>query len=441
MRHAILIATLLGYAAIRAADAVHFDPALRALIAKLGDDDFDAREEAEKKIRALGTEREEAFAPILKELLNAEQDAEIRKRLEKLYRTMSAFGEVDWSVEAGQIYQLPAIGSNRIFIGNKDGHLICYEVGTGKLVWQHENGGFIYKSLAAADGRVIFIRTRKDGRNDGRVFALDAQDGHELWSWQDDVRSQTFTAPIIADGAIYLGRNHDLICLDALQGTLRWSLTTPKSIVAPPSIAEGRVVFEQLGGALQCVDTKDKKLLWEFALGGQSQAGACIAGGRVFAVGGNTVFRIDLKSGEKIWESPGVGNVGVSLAAKGDRVFAAHGMTLRCLNATDGHDIWSKETGGHIYAAPAVVGDRVYVGSLNNKLTMYCLDAMDGKEFWTHCTREGGYAEPILVGRRLFVGYHSTFYCLKTGMPGPTAWPMSGGNPGRSGCNDSAPSP
>lgn len=439
MRHALLIASLLSIATIRAADTVRFDPALRVLIAQLGADNFDEREEAEKKIRALGASREEAFAPILKELLNAEQDAEVRKRLEKLYRKMSAFGEVDWRVEAGLIYQLPAICNDRVFIGNKDGNLICYEAGTGKRIWQHENGGFIYKSLAVADGRVIFIRTRKDGRNDGRVFALDAQDGHELWSWQDDVRSQSFTAPIIADGAIYLGRMNELICLDALQGTLRWSLKTLHSIVAPPTIADGRVVFDQSGRALQCVDAKSKKLLWEFAMGEQSQAGACIDNGRVFAAGGNTVFRIDLRSGEKIWESPGIGNVGVSLAAKGDRVFVAHGMALRCLNATDGHEIWAKETGGHIYAAPAVVDDRVYVGSLNNKLTLYSLDAADGKELWTHMTKEGGYAEPIVVGRRLFVGYHSTFYCLKTGMPGPSGWPMSGGNPGRSGCNDPTP--
>jgi len=126
----------------------------------------------------------------------------------------------------------------------------------------------------------------------------------------------------------------------------------------------------------------------------------------------------------------------VPLAVKGARIFAGHGQTLRCLNADDGTEIWSKDTGGHLYAAPAAVGDRVYAGSLNSKLTMYCLNAVDGKELWTHCTLEGGYAEPIVAGRRLFIGYHTKFYCLKTGANGPASWPMSGGNPSHSGCND-----
>jgi outer membrane protein assembly factor BamB len=436
---ALLLAFMLCAAVTRAAEISSVDPALRPLITKLGDDNFDVRESAEKEILALAMDREEVVAPVLKEMLIAEQDPEVRKRLDTLFKKMSAFGAVDWSVEAGQIYQLPAIYNKRIYIGNKDGTLLCYEAATGQVVWKHENGGFISPSLAAADGRVIFIRTRLDGLDDGRVFALDALDGHELWSWQDEKRAQHFTAPIIADGAIYFGRVNELVCLDALQGTLRWKLGVPNSIVAPPSIADGRVIFEQYGGKLECVAAADKKLLWEFALGTHAHAGACIDGGRVFVAGGNTVYRIGLVSGQKLWESRGNDNVSVSLAAKGERVFAAHAMTLRCLDANNGHEIWRKETGGHIFAQPAVVGDRLYAGSLNNKLTMYCLNATDGKELWTHCTEEAGYAEPILAGRRLFMGYHSKFYGLKTGMPGPAAWPMSGGNPGRSGCNDGPP--
>ena len=442
MRHAaLLLAIVLCAAANFAAETNTVDPALRALITKLGDDNFDVREAAEKEILALALDREETVAPALKELAGAEQDPEIRKRLDSLFKKMSAFGAVDWKVEGGQIFQLPAVYNQHIYIGNKDGSLLCYEAATGKVVWRHENGGFIYKSLAVADGRVIFIRTRLDGQNDGRVFALDALDGHELWSWQDEKKAQHFTAPIIAGGAVYLGRVNELICLDALQGTLRWSLAVPNSIVAPPSVADGRVIFEQYGGNLECVAAADKKLLWDFALETHphAHAGACIDGGRVFAAGGNTIYRIGLVSGQKIWESRGKDNVSVPLAAKGDRVFAAHAMTLRCLDANTGREIWMKGTGGDIFAAPAIVGDRVYVPSLNRKLTMYCLSAVDGKELWTHSTDEAGYAEPIIAGRRLYMGYHSKFYGLKTGMPGPSAWPMSGGNPGRSGCNDGPP--
>lgn len=438
MRHALLLVVLRIATSASAADVPGVDAALPPLIQKLGDDNFDAREAAEKAILALGYDREEAVAPVLKELLANEKDPEVRTRLDKLVKKMSALGAVDWSVEAGQIFQLPAICNKRVYIGNKDGTLICYDAATGKVIWTHENGGFIFKSVAVADGRVILIRTRKDGSPDGRIFALDALDGRELWSWQDEKKSQTFTAPIVADGAVYFGRENKLICLDALQGEKRWSIQTASlnTILAPPAVAEGRVVIGQYGGTLQCVNAADGKPLWECDLDGHVYAGASIDGGRVFTAGGYTVYRIDLKTGAKLWNSAGNDKVGVPLAVKGARIFVAHSQTLRCLNADDGKEIWSKETGGHIYAAPAAVGERVYLGSLNNRLTMYCLNAADGKELWTHCTLEGGYAEPIVAGRRLFIGYHSKFYCLKTGAAGPDSWPMSGGNPGRSGCND-----
>ncbi|MEI6234513.1 MAG: PQQ-binding-like beta-propeller repeat protein [Planctomycetota bacterium] len=434
MRHAFCLALLFGV--VSAADAPVIDPALAPLIAKLGDDDFDTRETAEKAIIARAREHEEAFTPMLSSLLAGERDPEIRGRIEKLIAKISVVGSLDWSVEAGQIYQLPAISNNRIYIGNKDGTLLCYDITKGTKLWTHENGGPIYKSLAVEDGRVIAIRVRKEGRPDGRVFAFDALDGHELWSWQDDIKSQNFTAPIIANGSVFLGRASELICLDALQGEKRWSIKTENALSAPPSVSDGRMVIEQFGGALQCISANDGKILWALQLESHSQAGACMNGERCFVAGGVAVYCVDVTTGVKKWESSGLENVGVPLAVKGNRVLAAHSQTLRCLSAEDGREMWSRELGGHIYAQPALVGNRVYVGALNTKLTMYCLDAATGETLWTHVTTEGGYAEPIIVGRRLFVGYHSKFYCLKTGMPGPASWPMSGGNPGRSGCND-----
>ena len=220
------------------------------LIKKLGDDNFDAREAAEKKIATLSSEHEDEVLPVLTTARQREADVEIRTRLDTIIQKLNVSGTQDWSAEAGQIYQLPAIYKQRVYVGNKDNTTLCYDAVTGQRLWVHENGGFIYKSLAADDGRVFLIRTRKEGRPDGRIFALDALDGHELWSWQDDVRSQYFTAPMVMGGALYFGREKQLICLDVLEGKLRWRHDSDNSILSPPAIAEGRVLYGALDGEL-----------------------------------------------------------------------------------------------------------------------------------------------------------------------------------------------
>jgi len=351
-------------------------------------------------------------------------------------KQLDVIGKQAWSVEVEQMYQLPAIYGKYVYVPNKENNVYCLERTAGTTVWKYPVGGFIYKSLAVDDGRVILIRTRRDGRPDGRVFALDAANGKELWSWQDDTKSQYFTAPIATRGAVYFGRERKLFCLDALEGTLRWSFDAEDSVVGPPSIANGCVVIELLEGGVVCLAEKDGKTLWTRSFEGAGRGGAAIAGETIYAGIGDTLYALKLKTGVPLWACQGSETIQLSPAVKNDAVLAAFGNRLTRIDAGTGRIVWSQDTAGHIFASPAIVGSRVYVGSLNDKLTMYCLDLEYGNELWTHVTREGGYAEPILAGRLLYIGYHSKFYALKTGYDGPAAWPMSGGNPARTGCND-----
>src|SRR5947207_10240141 len=122
------------------------------LIKKLGDDNFDVREAAEKKIATLSAEHEDEVFPVLAAARLGATDAEVRKRLEAVIQKLKVAGTQDWSAEAGQIYQLPAIYKQRVYVGNKDNTTLCYDAVSGQRLWKHDNGGFITKSRVGVGG-------------------------------------------------------------------------------------------------------------------------------------------------------------------------------------------------------------------------------------------------------------------------------------------------
>ena len=426
---------------LRAGEASTLQSALQDALKHLGDDDFTRREDAAKALQDLSRDREDEALPLLRKALSKATDPEVRERLTALLGKLDVIGKPAWSVEVTQIYQLPALYENRVYVGNKDNSVYCLDTSSGKVIWTYAVGGFIFKSLAVDGGRVFLIRTRRDGRPDGRIFALDAANGKELWNWQDNRKSQYFTAPIATRGALFFGRENQLFCLDALEGTVRWSFDAEDSVIAPPSVADGKLVAGLLEGTILCLNEKDGKEIWRRDLEGPARAGGVIAGDAVYAGAGNALYRLNLKTGIPEWNFHAAEAIQLSPAVKNDAVLAAFGNTIRHIDARTGREIWALDTAGHIFASPAIDGSRVSVPSLNDKLTMYCLDVEHGQELWTHVSREGGYAEPILAGRLMYIGYHGKFYTLKTGYPGPQSWPMSGGNPARTGCNDDEPKP
>lgn len=435
--HTILFLLLLAVVGLGAEEArPTFAESLAAEVKLLGADDFDARENAEKAILERAREREDEALALLRSEAKQTAVPERLARLEKLQRLLEVAGKKDWSVEAGPIYQLPSVSGGRVFVGNKDRKLYCLDALNGREIWNYGVVGFMYKSLAVADGRVFLIRTRKDGRPDGTVIALDSHDGRELWRWHDGVKSQYFSAPIVAGGALYFAREKKLLRLNVISGALEWIYDAEDSILSPPSVAGGKVLIGTLENGLLCVDASSGEKIWGVELAGACYSGGVILNERVYAGGANTLYCLDLKNGAVKWAYRGNEALTTAPAVKDNNVFASFGMVFRCIDATSGRALWDKETGGHIFAAPSIVDNRVYVGALNDKLTLYCFDASSGDELWTHETKEGGYAEPVLAGRRIFIGYHSAFYTLKTGVTGPAEWPMTGGNAARTGCND-----
>ncbi len=74
------------------------------------------------------------------------------------------------------------------------------------------------------------------------------------------------TAPVVAGGRVYLGRRdtHELIALDANEGTVAWRYCTGGAVDTPPTVYQGMVLAGCSDGWVYCLRASNGSLIWRF---------------------------------------------------------------------------------------------------------------------------------------------------------------------------------
>ena len=83
--------------------------------------------------------------------------------------------------------------------------------------------------------------------------------------WKTKV-GERLTAPVVADGNVLVASQirHQVISLDAQDGSEKWTYTAGGRIDSPPTFDKGRVLFGSADGWVYCLRATDGKLIWRF---------------------------------------------------------------------------------------------------------------------------------------------------------------------------------
>jgi outer membrane protein assembly factor BamB/tetratricopeptide (TPR) repeat protein len=97
----------------------------------------------------------------------------------------------------------PAVSDGIMYVpsGNK---LLAIGLGTNEDIWVFGDAREAIHSAPVVAAGVIYV-----GSDDGRMYAIDAETGKALWSWQTGGRVRS--SPAIADGAVFFGSFDGLI--------------------------------------------------------------------------------------------------------------------------------------------------------------------------------------------------------------------------------------
>lgn len=172
-------------------------------------------------------------------------------------------------------------GSNRDGLSQETGLLKEWPEGGPQKTWTSMDAGMGYSGFAVVGGRLY---TMGADEKQEYIIALDAGNGKKVWQtpvgsrlkngWGDGPRS---TPTVAGDVVVGLGGEGGLYCVNAADGTLKWS-------------AE----MKSLGGKVPNWGYSESPLV-------DGQKVLCTPGGDQ-----GTVVAFDLASGEKLWQSTGI---------------------------------------------------------------------------------------------------------------------------------------
>jgi outer membrane protein assembly factor BamB len=286
------------------------------------------------------------------------------------------------------------------------GLIHCLDARTGRKYWTYDTLSTIFGSPLIADGKVYV------GAQNGDVFVLALSREMKLLA-QNDVSNSVDSAPVLANGVLYIASRSQLIAIQKSDGTDRPS----GHWVQWRGPDRSNVSVET--GLLQTWPKEGPPLAWKAQGLGDGVASVAVAGGRVYTLGyrddNEYVITLEEHTGKKLWDAklgPSVKENPVmrwltqrTPTVDEDRLYAVTARgDLICLQSADGKELWRKnyvqdfegKKGVWGYCDyPLVDGDRLICAPGGAKATLVALNKKAGDVIWKCAIPSGdaaGYA-------------------------------------------------
>jgi outer membrane protein assembly factor BamB len=277
----------------------------------------------------------------------------------------------------------PSVSGDMVVVGTLDGTVQAFAAGDGTDLWTAEVSSEVISPPAIGDS-IVAART-----NDGRVFGLDKRDGKRLWVFDRAtvpvLSLRGNSGPVIDGGVVYIGEdNGKVIAVRANDGGELWEqqiasgegrteLERMQDVDGEIKVDGGVVYAAGYRGQTAALIAQSGRPLWTHDL--PSYNGVALSASQLYTADADSaVWALDLRSGSSEWKQDGLKYRWVGEpAVQGDAVVIGDmDGYVHWLSITDGKFVArTRLSKDPIQSAPIVVGDTVYVEDIDGRIGAY----------------------------------------------------------------------
>ncbi|GBQ16139.1 PQQ-binding-like beta-propeller repeat protein [Swaminathania salitolerans] len=320
-------------------------------------------------------------------------------------------------IDGGRIYTRDGIGTVRAWNWPAMTLLWSFVPKTKKMRSSDLGGGI------GLEGDTLYI---VDGV--GQVVAVSAETGKVRWRAETTVPGRS--APTIVNGRVFFGTiDEKLFALDAQTGKQIWTYQATEADTvmfgqAAPAVYNGVVVAGFGSGDLVALRAESGELVWSDSLGGSNGRGAmldlaCVRGapvvvdGTAYAISLSKVLvAIDMRSGRRLWEREASGQNTPLIVGDWLYVISAD-QQLACVDRLSGHVRWlhdlrrfkneTKQKNAVTWFGPVLADGRLVCVSSLEETGLQVVDAVTGKADAPLKTKKPTLVEPIICDGKVLV--------------------------------------
>ncbi|GAA4446585.1 hypothetical protein GCM10023189_01870 [Nibrella saemangeumensis] len=273
---------------------------------------------------------------------------------------------------ADYFHSSPRLHNNTLYVGSGDGRVYALKADTGDLLWSYQTGDIVHTTPAIQNDR-LFV-----GSLDGYLYALNTHTGALIWKFKSVghryfPKGEMQGLPVVGNGLVYIGsRDYNLYALDAQAGYGHWTKSFPLGWATTLTVRDSVLYIGTSDDRLlAAVDGRTGRELWRIntqfnIFGGMAFSAATGYFGTLMG----KVFSIDLKTGAVRWTFTTDGyRQNRDRYFKPDDTFRADiGSIIRV--PEDFLQLYYRM--GAIFSAPTLSGKQLFIGSADG--TIYCLE-------------------------------------------------------------------
>ncbi len=138
------------------------------------------------------------------------------------------------------------------YVGDYDGKFTCLDIRKGKELWSYKNTNAELPFIASPSlsEKRVYI-----GNRDKYVYCFNRKDGDLLWSV--NTLGRVDASPVLVkDELLVATMRGDLLLLDASDGKIKWSYELGSAVFGNPAVIDGHIIAGAQDGRIYCFGEK-----------------------------------------------------------------------------------------------------------------------------------------------------------------------------------------